>query len=316
VSVAPRASAILFAYHNVGVRALKVLLDGGVDVRLVVTHRDNPNEQIWFDSVERTARDYGLACITPEDANADAVVAQCRAAAPDFVFSAYYRQMLKAPLLEVARRGAFNLHGSLLPKYRGRVPVNWAVLHGEHETGATLHVMDVKPDHGDIVEQSAVPILGDDTAHEVFQKVTVAAEIALARALPKLIAGTASFTAQDFSRGGYFGGRKPEDGRIPPGAAAQAIHNLVRAVAPPYPGAFFDAGGARWTINRSLVAQTAGSLTPRTAFGLGMRDNAVWLYAADGGVLRILDLTIDGAPCDAAGFAARHGDALIGADAS
>ena len=117
----------------------------------------------------------------PEDANADEVVARCRATAPDFLFSAYYRQMLKAPLLALPRRGAFNLHGSLLPKYRGRVPVNWAVLHGEQETGATLHVMDIKPDHGDIVEQSAVPILGDDTALEVFQKVTVASEIALAR---------------------------------------------------------------------------------------------------------------------------------------
>lgn len=308
------ASAILFAYHNVGVRALKVLIDGGVEVRLVVTHRDNPNEQIWFDSVERSAREYGLPCITPEDANADEVVARCRATAPDFLFSAYYRQMLKAPLLALPRRGAFNLHGSLLPKYRGRVPVNWAVLHGEQETGATLHVMDIKPDHGDIVEQSAVPILGDDTAHEVFQKVTVAAEIALARALPKLIAGTASFTAQDFSRGGYFGGRKPEDGRIAPEAGAQAIHNLVRAVAPPYPGAFFEAQGRRILIERTL--KMAGTQAPADRFRVFARDQALWLHAADGGCLRILALRLDGAPCDAAAFEHCFGAAPVSADAA
>ena len=85
--------------------------------------------------------------------------------------------MLGAPLLALPRRGALNMHGSLLPKYRGRAPVNWAVLHGERETGASLHYMAVKPDAGDLVAQTAVPILPDDTAREVFDKVTVAAEM-------------------------------------------------------------------------------------------------------------------------------------------
>ena len=76
-----------------------------------------------------------------------------RALAPDFLFSFYYRQMLKPALLALPRRGALNMHGSLLPNYRGRAPVNWAVLHGERETGATLHYMVEKPDAGDIVAQ-------------------------------------------------------------------------------------------------------------------------------------------------------------------
>ena len=104
------------------------------------------------------------------------------------------------------------MHGSLLPRYRGRAPVNWAVLHGERETGATLHYMTEKPDAGDIVAQSAVPILPDDTAREVFDKVTVAAEIALDGVLPALIAGTAPRVPQDLAAGVYFGGRRPEDG--------------------------------------------------------------------------------------------------------
>ena len=124
-------TAVVFAYHNVGVRCLKALIGRGVKVALVVTHQDNPNETIWFDSVAAVAREYGLPTITPEDPNSAAVLAQIAAAKPDFLFSFYYRKMLKAPLLAIPSRGAFNMHGSLLPKYRGRVPINWAVLHAE-----------------------------------------------------------------------------------------------------------------------------------------------------------------------------------------
>ena len=127
--------AVVFAYHNVGVRCLKALLGRGVEVALVVTHRDNPAETIWFSSVAEIAAGYDIPVITPDDPNAAEVLAQVRAARPDFLFSFYYRHMLKAPLLAVAPRGAFNMHGSLLPKYRGRVPINWAVVCGESETG-------------------------------------------------------------------------------------------------------------------------------------------------------------------------------------
>src|SRR4029077_4380688 len=120
---------------------------------------------------------------------------------PDFIFSFYYRHMLKPALLAAARRGAFNMHGSLLPKYRGRVPVNWAILKGETETGATLHEMVEKPDAGRIVDQQAVPILPDDLAVEVFRKVTDAAETVLRRSVAKLIDGTARLREQDLSQG-------------------------------------------------------------------------------------------------------------------
>jgi len=157
--------------------------------------------------------------------------------APDFLFSFYCRQMLNPALLALPRHGALNMHGSLLPKYRGRAPVNWAVLHGETRTGATLHYMADKPDAGDIVAQHAVPILPDDTAREVFDKVTFAAEICLDAVLPALIRGNAPRWPNDTAQGSYFGGRTPEDGRIDWSKSALDVHNLVRAVAPPYPGA-------------------------------------------------------------------------------
>ena len=313
-----KTSAIVFAYSDVGVRCLRVLLDAGVHVPLVVTHRDDPAETRWFASVAELAAEHGLPCVAPDDPNTPEFLAFAREKAghPDFLFSFYYRRMLAGPWLTLPGFGAFNLHGSLLPKYRGRAPVNWAVIHGERETGASLHVMNEKPDNGAIVDQCAVPILGDDTAREVFDKVVVAAEILLARSLPRLIEGSARFTPQDLSQGRYFGARRPDDGRIPSDANARQIHDLVRALAPPYPGAFAFVGGQRVFVERTRHAPT-----PPGAPGQGLRmwsDGAtLWLLAADGDALRVLAARCEGdtTPLNAAGFESRFASACIHADA-
>jgi methionyl-tRNA formyltransferase len=288
------SSAVVFAYHNVGVRCLSVLLAGGVDVRLVVSHQDNPAETIWFASVRQWCIDNGIACITPADPNTAEVEAQVAALGADFLFSFYYRHLLKAPLLQSARRGAYNMHGSLLPKYRGRVPVNWAVLNGERETGATLHQMNVKPDNGAIVDQFAVPILPDDSAHDVFAKVTVAAELCLYRTLPQLLAGTAIHRQQDLSQGAYFGGRCAEDGRLDWQQNARQIHNLVRAVTRPFPGAFSDLAAGRLVLWRTRVLDEAGVSAERGK--LLRRDGIIELHPAGGGVLQVLDAELAGRP--------------------
>jgi methionyl-tRNA formyltransferase len=283
--------AVVFAYHNVGVRCLKVLLAGGVDVALVVTHQDSATENIWFESVISVCEAEGIPYITPEHAKGEDLLAQVRAAKPDFIFSFYYRHMLPAELLDVAP--AYNMHGSLLPKFRGRAPVNWAVLHGATEIGATLHEMTVKPDAGAIIHQTAVPILPDDTAHDVFGKVEVAAEITLWRVLPCLLAGTAPRLLNDLASGSYFSGRKPEDGRIDWTKPAQEVYNLHRAVAPPYPGAFTDVKGHRYLIERARLAKEAlPSLPP----GLAVVDNGIFGVCGDGRALAISSLLADGAP--------------------
>lgn len=290
---------VVFAYHNVGVRCLKVLLAQGHDVALVLTHEDNPDERIWFDNVGVVAADYGIPVLTPEDPNIPEIVQYIKGLTPSFLFSFYYRRMLSPELLAIARRGAFNLHGSLLPKYRGRAPVNWAILHGETETGATLHYMTAKPDAGDIVGQTAVPILPDDTAREVFDKVTLAAELTLHRVLPALVNGTAPRIAQNLSQGSYFSGRRPEDGRIDWNGPATRIHDLVRAVAPPYPGAFTSIAGQPAQILRTRVV-----LPPPSCPGLPLQGGRpsvlvetggqLIAYCASGEALRILELDIAG----------------------
>jgi methionyl-tRNA formyltransferase len=301
--------AVVFAYHNVGVRCLKTLLAHGIKVPLVITHDDQSQEQIWFDSVAATAADYGLATIAPLDPNGGEVVARVAACRPDFLFSFYYRQLLKAPLLSLAARGALNVHGSLLPKFRGRAPVNWAIIHGATQTGATLHYMTEKPDAGDIVAQSAVPILPDDTAREVFDKVTVAAEIALHGALPSLVAGTAPRRSQDSGDATYFGGRKPEDGTIDWSQAAGIIHNLVRAVAPPYPGARTRLRGRPARVLRSRVRDAAAPATRRPA--LTVEGGEMIAHCGGGGVLAIRALEIDGAAVTPAALAEICGGAPL-----
>jgi methionyl-tRNA formyltransferase len=288
--------AVIFAYHNVGYRCLSVLLAHGVEIALVVTHRDNPAERIWFESVQALAQLHGLPVATPNDPNTPEFIARIAALEPDLLFSFYYRQMLAAELLAIPTRGALNMHGSLLPRYRGRVPVNWAVIKGERETGATLHYMVEKPDAGDIVVQQAVPILPDDTAFDVFNKVTVAAEMALDRILPPLLAGTAPRITQDLARGTYFGGRKPEDGRIDWRRSAAEIHNLIRGVAPPYPGAFSDVGGRRIRVLRSLIPHEQPT---RIGFpALYCADGRCYAECGDGNALRILSMDVDGTMLD------------------
>ncbi len=252
----PRQSAmraVVFAYHEVGARCLQALLDGGVDVQLVITHTDDPNERIWFTSVAEVARQAGIEVITPESASEPEVQARIAGIAPDYIFSFYYRQMIPMSVLNLAKILPLNMHGSLLPKYRGRVPINWAVLHGETETGATLHVMAEKPDAGDIVAQQAVPIGPDDTAGDVFAHVTTAAANTLKGVLPQLLKGDVPRRPNNLAEGSYFGGRRPEDGRIHWEQTAAQVYNLIRAVAPPYPGAFTDVttanGTERITIN-------------------------------------------------------------------
>ena len=289
--------AVVFAYHDVGVRCLSVLLARGVDVPLVVTHEDDPGEAIWFGSVSALAKRHELPVVTPKSAKDPELAARIRAIAPDLLFSFYYRRLIPEPVLRSASRGALNMHGSLLPKYRGRSPVNWAIANGETETGATLHHMTARPDAGAIVGQQAVSILPDDVALDVFRKVTCAAERLLDSALPKLIDGSAAGVPQSEELATTYGGRKPEDGLIDWHNPAAAVHNLVRAVAPPYPGAFTSLRGRRMFVHRTVRADTA----PHRATPLHLHGDGGHCYAVcgDGRSVRLVEATArDGSPFD------------------
>jgi methionyl-tRNA formyltransferase len=291
----PAARAVVFAYSEVGVRCVRELLAQGVQIPLLFTHADDPNEKQWFGSVRLLADEHGIEAVTPDSPNSEQWLEAGRAAQPDFVFSFYYRYMLCAAWLAIPRRGALNIHGSLLPKYRGRAPVHWAIIHGETVTGASLHYMVEKPDAGALVDQEPVPILPNDNALQVSEKVAAAAEQVLKRSLPRLIAGTAPARPLDLKQGSYFGRRVPEDGRIDWRKGAAAVHDLVRAVAPPFPGAFTDVHGERVAILETRLDLGAVKY-PQSQPCLYRQDGVWYADCADGRRLKILQLAVNGVP--------------------
>lgn len=256
--------AIVFAYHDIGCAGLKALTEAGYDVQAVFTHTDDPGENNFFSSVARLGAELDLPVYAPEDVNHPLWVDRIRALQPDVIFSFYYRHMLSDEILSLAPQGGFNLHGSLLPRYRGRAPVNWALVNGETETGATLHKMVKRPDAGDIVGQQKVTIADSDTALTLHKKVLEAAQAVLKEQLPKLKNGTATFTRQDESQASYFGRRTPADGEILWHKSAKEINNLVRAVTEPYPGAFSYLGQRKLIVWRSRVLDTQHDKQPGT----------------------------------------------------
>ena len=247
---------VVFAYSSVGCVCLRTLLEAGVEVAAVYTHEDDPGEERWFDSVADLARARGLAVLAP--ALLDGVEEErIRALAPDVIFSFYYRSLIPERILRLAPLGAFNMHGSLLPRYRGRACVNWAVLNGETETGVTLHHMTARADRGRIVDQASVPIGPEDTAHDVFLKLIPLAGTVLRRSLPAILAARAEGVEQDESRATTFGRRRPSDGLMDWTGSARALHDLVRAVAPPFPGAFTFWEGRKLFVWRTRVPEGA-----------------------------------------------------------
>jgi methionyl-tRNA formyltransferase len=285
----------------VGYRCISELLRQGAEIALIFTHEDSPTEEIWFDSVRELADQHGIPYLTT-DINDPDNVERLREIAPAFILSFYYRNMIKPEVLAIPALGALNLHGSFLPKYRGRVPVNWAVINGESETGATLHYMVEKPDAGDIVDQENVAIAFTDTAHDVFAKVTAAAETIIARVWPLLRDNKAARTPMNLSEGIYCGGRKPADGRIDWNRSAVQIYNLVRGVTHPYPGAFSFLDGRKVIIWQAWPLE--GSGLPGQIVS-----HSPLLVATGHGLLEIRSLQVEGEQeCSAADFMEKHSD--------
>jgi methionyl-tRNA formyltransferase len=296
----------VFAYSDTGHACLKLLLERGERVVFVATHRDAPGENLWYPSVAELARAHGIEPLILENPLDPQAIARLRVAAPDLLFSFYYRRVLPEAILSAPLLGAFNMHGSLLPKFRGRAPVNWAVLKGETSTGATLHAMTTRADAGAIVDQEAVPIGPDDTAFEVQQRVTAAAVAILARKIDELKAGTAKQTPQDEAAATRFGKRRPEDGRIDWSRPAKQVHDLVRAVTHPYPGAFTDLFGGRTFVWRSRLPGLAAHDTfPGQVRGEGERLNVA---CGDDRYVELLRLQPEGGEeMDASRFLAERG---------
>lgn len=276
--------AVVLAYHNIGCTGIKALLDQGFSIQAIFTHKDDPGENVWFDSVEQLAAEHDIPVFAPGNINHPLWVERIRGLAPDILFSFYYRSMVGKNILEIPTNGCFNLHGSLLPKYRGRCPVNWVLVNGEKETGVTLHRMTPRPDDGDIIRQQSIAIAPSDTALSLHRKLATAAQQVLGEALPALLSGNFSGTAQDHAAASYFGGRKPADGEIDWHESSANIYNLVRAVTRPYPGAFSYLGDRKllfWTVSpeETNPEQPPGTIISTSPLVVSCRQGSIKVIA-------------------------------------
>lgn len=312
--------AVVFAYHTIGARALSALLARGEAVAAVVTHEDEPSEGDWFESVAEVARAHGVPVLTPASPNAPDIVAHLASLEADVFLSVWYRRLLGEALLALPRLAAVNLHGSLLPAYRGRAPLNWVLANGETRTGVTLHHMTPEADAGDIVAQEAIDIRPDDTAPTLYERMVKAGVALLEQWYPAVLAGTAPRRAQDHARATVVGRRRPEDGRVAWTWPAARIANMIRAVTHPYPGAFVGDGDARLYLWEGAVEASAALATASPPPGtiLAVEPGGGITVATGQGVVRLTRVQQPGAtemPADrwavARGFA--RGDRLDGA---
>lgn len=284
--------AVVFAYHDMGLTGLAALKRAGFEIAAIFSHEDDPEENCWFGSVPDWAAKNNVPLFCPENVNAVEWRRKISSWAPETIFSFYYRSLLSQEILAIPSARAFNLHGSLLPYYRGRCPVNWVLVNGEKETGVTLHCMVEKADAGDIVAQKAVSIDFADTAHTLYKKLCEQAALLLDEILPMIKAGTAPRIPQDLNSGSYFGGRTAADGRIDWRWPAPRIYNLIRAVTEPYPGAFtFTKSGAKMLIWWALPEKGGVEGEPGR---IDMEGSYVLVAAGDGGRIRLLDIEING----------------------
>ena len=261
------------------------MLDRGEVVCAVVTHQDDLQEHVWFESVAELAQAAGVPVLAPDTPNTPGVISQIATLQPDLILSFYYRRLLCQALLAIPRLGAINLHGSLLPKYRGRAPVNWVLVNGETHTGVTLHHMIAQADAGDIIAQRVVPIAFEDTALTLFEKVAQAAVELFRDTFPLIKAGMAPRLPQDPRQSTYFGGRTPDDGRIDWSRPALGLYNLVRAVTTPYPGAFTSFGGKKLYVwSARLSPDSAGIRWPPGTI-VGVRPGGCLVATGEGHLL-------------------------------
>lgn len=256
------SKAVVFAYHDIGCAGIEALLSAGYEIAAVFTHADDPRENNFYGSVAQLCAGNGIPVHAPEDANHPLWIERIAKLNPEYIFSFYYRNLLSEALLATAGKGAFNLHGSLLPKYRGRAPANWVLVNGETETGVTLHRMVKRADAGAILAQQKVSIDRTDTGLSLHAKLRDAAATLLRDALPQLAQGKLAETAQDESQATYFGRRTAADGKLDWKQPAETLFNLVRAVTQPYPGAFCAVGEHKLIVWQAEVVKGNEGLAP------------------------------------------------------
>ena len=305
-----RAGRVVFvgAVHE-AVPALGVLLDSEAEVAEVVTlPAVRAASTSGFVDLEPLASAHGIPVRRCADINSAESVARVRELRPELMVVAGWTRLLSAELLGVPSRGVVGFHASLLPRYRGRAPVNWAILRGEALTGNTMMLLDAGTDTGDIVDQETVPIASDDTCATVYASVGEAGATMLRRQLPALLGGTAPRRPQGAGDGPPLPKRTPGMGITDWDRPARAVHDWIRALTWPYPGAFTFLGERKimlWASAAATEPTGGASAAPGEVLSC---DGAGVRVATAAGAIMLTSLSDAGyRPGSAAAWANRNG---------
>ena len=268
---AARLRTVFMGTPGFAVPSLAALAEA-VDVTLVLCNPDRPagrGRSMASPPVKEEAVRRGIPVFQPEKARHPDAVARIAAEAPDLIVVAAYGHILPKSILDIPRLGCINVHASLLPKYRGAAPINWAVARGETVTGITIMRMDEGMDTGPMLHVREVPIGGEDTAETMFSKLSVLGAEALREALRRLQEGTLCETPQDAALATYAPLLKKEHGRIEWRRPAGEIRNLVRGMTP-WPSAFaLHAGKTLKVLSSAVAAESCPAVEPGEIVALG-----------------------------------------------
>lgn len=256
------------------VASLRTLIQEGYEIAAVVTQPDRPvgrKRVLTPTPVKAEALQHGLTVWQPEKLRTSDTVDDIRALQPDLIVTAAYGQILPKAVLDIPRLGCINVHGSLLPKYRGGAPIQRSIMNGETVTGVTIMYMAEGMDTGDMISRVEVPIGADDNAGTMFAKLSEAGADLLRRTLPDIIAGRVEAVPQPHDEATYAPNLKREDERIDWTRPAEHIANQVRGLVP-FSGAFTTWNGEVfkvWACRPEPAAAGEAAAAPGTVLAAG-----------------------------------------------
>ncbi|MBR7105519.1 MAG: formyltransferase [Opitutales bacterium] len=270
---------LFFGFSDIGYQCLKYLIDEEYYVIGVFTHDTDPHEKQWFKTAESLAKENFIPVFKPSTLKTEKWYRKVKYMQPDLILSLYYRNIIPEEIFSQAKFGAYNMHGSYLPTYRGRAPLNWAIINGENYSGVSLHVLEKTFDTGAIVDQERVEFSENEYVADIQPRITDAGVKLFKRSLEKLLDGNPQTTPQDESKATYFGKRTPEDGRIDFNKSAKEVYNLIRALSKPFPGAFAKINGTDTTIRRAKIGDAtdlpAGTIANTSPLAIACSDKLI-----------------------------------------
>ena len=279
---------------DIAAEVLKSLLESRHEVAAVVTQPDRPNKrgnEVTFSPVKTMALDAGIPVLQPEKVSTDEFADKLKSYEPDAIVVVAFGQILKKNILELPKYGCINVHGSLLPKYRGAAPIQWAIINGDSESGVTIMHMDAGIDTGDMILKGTVELAPDETAGSLFEKIGKLSGPVLLKALDLIEAGTAERIPQNGDEATYVGILKKSMGKLNFNHKAVELERLIRGLIP-WPGAYTYADGKMLKIWKACLSSDEDYVKAEPG-QIRIKDNAFFIGTEDI-PLQILELQLEG----------------------